>query len=148
MGKKKITKNLANCTPREFLTQTNKIRKAAAKWLTATDIMNIRKNAPKLKRTPSDADPEEVVAIMNENKEIMRKAAFDNFNEIYNAIAEEHPDETLELLALLNFVELSDLDDISVSDLIRNTTELLNNEEIVTFFTSLTRLGNLNTLNA
>lgn len=36
-------KNLANCTPSEFLKQTNKIKKSVEKWLKATDIMEIRK---------------------------------------------------------------------------------------------------------
>ena len=35
-------KTLANCKPSEFLKQTNKIRKAAAEWLTATDILEIK----------------------------------------------------------------------------------------------------------
>ena len=41
-------KNLANCKPSEFLVQTNKIRKSVEKWLTVTDIMNIRRTQPEL----------------------------------------------------------------------------------------------------
>ena len=36
-------KNLANCTPTEFLKQTSKIKRSAEKWLKVTDIMAIRK---------------------------------------------------------------------------------------------------------
>ena len=45
-----LEKNLANCTPKEFLVQTNRLRKSAEKWLKATDIMNIRKNIPIFRR--------------------------------------------------------------------------------------------------
>ena len=39
-------KNLANCNVREFLTQTNKIRKSVSNWLSLTQILEIRKNNP------------------------------------------------------------------------------------------------------
>ena len=41
-------KTLANCTPREFLKQTNKIKNAAKDWLTKTDIQGIRSRLPKI----------------------------------------------------------------------------------------------------
>ena len=40
-------KNIANCTPREFLRQTNKIRKAVSNWLTLTKVMDIRERLRK-----------------------------------------------------------------------------------------------------
>ena len=49
-------KTLANCTDVEFLRQTNKIRKAVEKWLTDTDIANIRKRMPKLETVPQNAN--------------------------------------------------------------------------------------------
>lgn len=39
-------KTLANCSPREFLLQTNKIRKSVVKWLDETKILEIRANKP------------------------------------------------------------------------------------------------------
>jgi hypothetical protein len=47
-------KNLANCKPSEFLKQTNRIRKSVSKWLTDTDIANIRKRMPNIKDDASD----------------------------------------------------------------------------------------------
>ena len=41
-------KNLANCTPREFLKQTYRIKKSVEKWLELTDLLNMRKNMPTL----------------------------------------------------------------------------------------------------
>ena len=125
-------KNLANCKPSEFLTQTNKIRKSVSKWLTDTDIVNIRKRMPTLPEDISD----------DERREAMNKQASDNFNAILDSILDEHPDETLELLALLCFVEPKDADNHSITEYIESFNELINNKAVTDFFMSLMRLGN------
>ena len=125
-------KNLANCKPSEFLTQTNKIRKSVSKWLTDTDIVNIRKRMPSLPDDISDED----------KRKALDKQATENFNAILDAILEEHPDETLELLALLCFVEPSNVDDYLITDYIESINEIISNRTVLDFFMSLTRLGN------
>lgn len=147
MAKKKLTKNLANCTPREFLSQTNKIRKSAQAWLKATDIMNIRRNVPKLENIPADASSDDIDRIMDEHKKAVRDAAIKNFKEMLDSILDKHPEETLDLLALLNFIEPSDLDNYTMSEILRNATEIMNNEDVIGFFTSLMRMEKLNILN-
>ena len=74
-------KNLANCKPSEFLQQTNKIRKSVSKWLTDTDIVNIRKRMPKLSDDVTD----------DERKQALDKQATENFNAILDSILDEHP---------------------------------------------------------
>ena len=58
-------KNLANCTPREFATQSLLIKRHVAKWLELTEIMKIRQKKPVI---PEDATEEE-------KKELIRKQA-------------------------------------------------------------------------
>lgn len=128
-------KNLANCKPSEFLAQTNKIRKAVAKWLTATDIMNIRKNMPELPEEISEEDRK--AAVMAQAKE--------NLSAMFDAILDEHPAETLELIALLCFVEPEDVDEHPMGEYITAINELLNDETTVSFFTSLTSLARMST---
>lgn len=123
-------KNLANCTPREFLTQTNRIRKSVSKWLTDTDVMNIRKRLPKL---PDDITEEEKQAVL-------KKQASKNVNAMLDAILEDHPDETLELLALLCFVEPEDVDNYPMTDYLDAVSDLISNKSVIDFFTSLMRL--------
>ena len=125
-------KNLANCKPSEFLTQTNRIRKSVSKWLTDTDIVNIRKRMPTL---PDDISDEE-------RRKAMNKQASDNFNAILDSILDEHPMETLELLALLCFVEPKDADNHSITEYIESVNELINNKAVTDFFMSLVKLGN------
>jgi len=135
-----LTKNLANCTPKEFLIQTNKIRKSAEKWLKATDIMNIRRNVPKL-NIPKDATSEQAKEIMEKHKIEIQEAGRNNLSKIFDAILEEHPDETLELLALACFVEPKKVNDYPITDYLANIGEILNNDDVISFFTSLMRLG-------
>lgn len=125
-------KNLANCKPSEFLAQTNKIRKSVSKWLTDTDIVNIRKRVPTLTDGMTD----------EEKKEALNKQASENFSKILDAIMEEHPEETLELLALICFVEPKDVDKHEITEYMDSITELLNNESVLGFFTSLIRSVN------
>lgn len=130
-------KNLANCSPREFLKQTNRIRKAAAEWLDATKILDIRKNLPTIDRNAPQDEQRAAVA-----QQIKRNASA-----ILDAVLEAHPDETAELLGLCCFIEPEELDNHPMSEIIGAVGEMLGNPEIVGFFTSLARLGNLDTSN-
>ena len=124
-------KNLANCKPSEFLQQTNRIRKSVSKWLTDTDVMNIRRRMPELPDTATD----------EEKAEAMKAQAAQNLNIMLDAILEEHPDETLELLALLCFVEPKDVDKHEVTEYLDACTELFSNKSVLNFFISLIRLA-------
>lgn len=128
-------KNLANCTPTEFLRQTNRIRKSVERWLTATDIMNIRKRLPELAPELSE----------DEKKQAIRAQMRKNISQMLDSIMEEHPDETLELLALICFVEPENVDDHPMNEYISAVNELINDEAVIGFFTSLVRLGQTNT---
>ena len=141
-------KNLATCKPSEFLRQTNRIKKAAEKWLTDTDILNIRKNLPKLETIDKDADVEERNRIFEANQKKARKQMLENTSKILDAIMEDHPDETLELIALLCFVEPKDVDNYTVEEYLTSVTEMLTNKAVVGFFTSLAQWGLTSTRSA
>lgn len=126
-------KNLANCTPREFLRQTVRIRHAVENWLKLTDIANIRRKLPKL---PDDLTPEE-------KSEKLAEQATKNIGLMIDAIAEKHPDETVELLGLLCFVEPEHVDDYAMSAYMGAIADMAANEDVVRFFTSLVQLGRM-----
>lgn len=124
-------KNLANCKPSEFLKQSNKIRKSAEKWLTVTDIMNIKKKQPTIKEGATE----------EERKAAEIEQAKKNLSEILDKVLDEHPDETLEILALVCFVDPKDVDNYPIGDYLQTFYELIENEAVIGFFTSLVRLG-------
>lgn len=121
-------KTLANCTPREFLVQTNKIRKAVAEWLSLTKVLEIRQRLPEGK-----------------GKQAIQEQIKKNASAMLDAILEEHPEETAELLGLMCFIDPEDLDNHSMTEFFGAFAELLNCQEILDFFTSLVRLESVNT---
>ena len=126
-----ITKNLATCKPSEFLRQTNRIRKSIENWLSVTDILNIRKQIPTVKNDATTKERDNAVA------EQMKR----NMSAILDSVLDEHPDETLEVLALMCFIEPEDVDNYPVGEYLRAFSELISDKDVLSFFTSLTRLG-------
>lgn len=125
-------KNLANCKPSEFLRQTNLIRKSVQNWLKVTDILNIRQRKPDFSGIPED-DKEA-------RKKAMEKQARQNLNDMLEAMLEEYPDETLEVLALVCFIDPKDADNHSIGEYLEAITEMLSNKDVINFFTLLMRL--------
>ncbi|MBP5475125.1 MAG: hypothetical protein J6X83_02540 [Methanomicrobium sp.] len=140
-------KNLANCKPSEFLKQTSLIRKSVARWLDITEILKIRKRLPQLTPVTGDMTADEKMKVVAENKRKSDEQMQKNAMAILEAILDDHPDETLELLALLCFIDPEDVDNYSVEEYLTAFSELISNQAVINFFISLARLGNLNTLN-
>lgn len=131
MATKKKLKNLSTCKPSEFLAQTNKIRKEVSSWLTLTDIQGIRKRVPTLTDDMTDEEKEKLV----------KKQTDENFNAILDSVLEEHAEETLKVLALANFIDPKDVDNYTVGEYIASFNELIHDDEVVSFFTSLIGLA-------
>lgn len=129
-----MLKTLATCKPREFLQQTNRVRKVAEKWLSATNILNIRKTLPEF---PENATKEEKDRLTQEQ---VKK----NLSRMFDAILEDNSEDTLELLALLCFVEPEDVDNHEMSEYIEAISGLISDRAVLSFFTSLVRLGQMN----
>lgn len=134
-------KNLANCKPSEFLRQTNRIKKSVERWLTVTDVLNIRKTLPELVPVMDRMSSEERKKIDKENQRRTREQSMENLSRMLDAILDEHPEETLELLALLCFVEPQDVDNHTMDEYLTAVGEMISNQAVISFFTSLAQLG-------
>lgn len=141
-------KTLVNCKPSEFLRQTNRIKKAVEKWLKDTDIMNIRKRLPSLEVVAMNATDEERREIAARNKKLSEEQARKNISAMLDAILEEHPQETLELLGLCCFIEPEHVDDYKVTDYLNAFNSIINDKAVIDFFISLASLGVKNTSEA
>lgn len=128
-------KNLANCSPKEFLVQTNKIRKSVANWLTATKVLEIRKHLPEI---PEGATPEE-------REEAVSAQVKQNITDMLDSALDEHPDETAELLGLMCFIDPDDLENHRMTELLGAFGEIISNKDVISFFTSLIPLVTTNT---
>lgn len=134
-------KNLANCKPSEFLKQTFRIKKNVEKWLDHTDIMSIRKNMPEMLKIESGMTEDQRQVVFEENKKRLQSQSMKNVMEILDAVMDTHADETLEILALCCFVEPKDVDNYDISFYLNSISELIRNESVIGFFTSLAQLG-------
>ena len=141
-------KTLVTCKPSEFLRQTNRIKKAVEKWLKDTDIMNIRKRLPSLEVVAMNATDEERREIAARNKILSEEQAKKNISAMLDAILEEHPQETLELLGLCCFIEPADVDNYKVTDYLNAFNSIINDKAVIDFFISLASLGVKNTSEA
>ncbi len=135
-------KNLANCTPSEFLKQTNLIKKSVEKWLKATDIMEIRKRMPSgMPEVTADMSTSEKQKVLEKRQKMLREQSNKNLSAILDAMLEEHPQETLEVLALCCFVEPEKVDDNPMSYYLRSVYEMIDDDAVKDFFTLLMSLA-------
>lgn len=149
-------KTLANCNAVDFLTQTNKIRKAVAKWLTDTDILNIRKNVPEMPvfkplEYPKGVSDDEKEKLFDEyqkerekalegHEKAKREQVKKNLMEMLDKALDEFPMETLEILGMVCFVDKKDLEKTKGIDLLNGAMDAFADDEVVRFFTSLVSL--------
>ncbi len=124
-------KTLANCTPVEFLQQTNKIRHAAAGWLAESGILEIRRRQPAL--TGKEA-PEELAAAREAQ-------ARKNLSDMLDAAMEQHAEETAKVLGMLCFMEPAELKKANGLELLAPAMELLASKPVTDFLLSLAKLG-------
>ena len=131
MEQKAKVKSIANCKPSEFLKQTNLIRHYVEKWMKLTDLAEIRKALPDI---PEGATEEE-------KNELLEKQSRENFSRMLDSALEEHPEETLGVLALCCFIPVEEADDQPMEMYIEAIADLMESEAVTRFFISAVKLG-------
>ena len=139
-------KNLANCTPVEFLKQTNKIRHSVEGWLKDTGVLEIRKNKPQLIEITDSMSDEEKAKAEQENKDRMTAQVKKNISDMLDKAFETNADKTIEVLALLCFIEPKDANSVKPTVYLKNASEILSDKDVIDFFISLMRLEQTNIL--
>lgn len=139
-------KTLANCTPKEFFVQTNKIRKSVEIWLKDTNILGIRARKPDFApMVKEDMTKDELAEAINKRKEAFAEQAKRNAFDMIEAAMEKYPDETIEIMALVCFIEPSEANNYPMSEYLANITEIISDKAVLDFFMSLASLGVSNT---
>lgn len=133
-------KNLATCKPTEFVAQTAKIKGAVANWIELIDLIKIRSIKPVYEICPKDATPEQRAEVIKRNAEIEKEQAYKNLSKILDNMLVEHPQETLDVLALCCFVEPEHVDDYSIDEYMNCIMEMMQNKSVMNFFSLLAQL--------
>lgn len=129
-AEKKI-KSIANCKPTEFARQTNAIRHYVDKWLKSIKFADIRKHLPEI---PEGATKEET-------ERLIREQNYKNFSDMLDAALDEHPEETLGVLALCCFLPVEEVDNYPIDMYFQVAADLMENENVMRFFIQLAKLG-------
>ena len=120
-------KNLTNCKPREFMRQLARIRAATTAWLDVTRLLELRRRMPPRQEYADD--------------EARRRAVMDqwraNIKDMVDALLVEHPEETVELLGLLCFIEPEELDDHPMTELYAGLMAVLKDDNLMDLFTTM-----------
>lgn len=137
-------KNLANCKPSEFIAQTAKIKDAVKNWMDVTKVMSIRRKLPVYEVAPDGATAEERAEVIKRNAAKKQDQLIENLSEIVDQMLVEHPQETLNVLALCCFVEPDHVDDYTMDEYMECIFELIRSKSVVNFFTLLGQLAQKN----
>lgn len=128
-------KTLANCTPVEFLRQTNRIRHAAAGFMKETGVLELRKRRPEL--TGKETDEEKEAAF--------NKQARQNLSDMADLLMDTNAEKTAELLGMLCFIEPENVANAKGIDFLTPAIELLKSCSVMDFLLSLAKLGEMST---
>ena len=128
-------KTLANCSPVEFLRQTNKIRHAAAWFMKETGVLELRKRRPELTGKETEA----------EKKAARDKQARQNLSDMADLLMDTNAEKTAELLGMLCFMEPEEVANANGIDFLTPAIELLNSRPVIDFLLSLAKLGEMST---
>lgn len=126
-GDKPVMKTLANCTPVEFLRQTNRIRHAAAGLLKKAEISEIRKRMPALS---GNETPEQ-------KKEAMKKQGEKNFSDILDTLMETNAEDTAAVMAMMCFQNPKDMENATGMEYLSAALELIQSKPVMDFFLML-----------
>lgn len=124
-------KNLANCTPTEFMRQSMKLRAPFAAWLKKTGIPEIRKRRPEGFDEMTDT----------EKAEALRAQSAENMTDIIAAALEKDYEGTVEVMALCCFVDPKDIDAHPMAEYLEAIMQMFSSEAVRGFFMYYLRPG-------
>lgn len=128
-------KTLANCTLKEFLQQTNKIRHKAADFYNIIGIADIRKTMPTLtgKETPEEAEKKRI----EQGKK--------NISSIIDKCIDANIDATIEIIGLMCFKTPEEAEKMDATEFIDVVFEIIGSERVLNFFTKMVKSGLIDT---
>lgn len=140
-------KNLTNCSNVEFLRQCNKIRHQVQGWLKETGVLEIRKRTCELVPVTDNMTEAERIKADVENELRIKSQAKRNISDMLDAAMDVNAEKTLELVGLMCFLTPEETSKVKAFKLLREFAEMLNDEDVMGFFSSLMRSGLTDLLN-
>ena len=124
-------KTLANCSLREFLMQTNKIRHSIGAFTDIIGLTEIRNTIPEFTGNETE----------NEKREMIRKQGRENLSKIIDRCLDENVDETIKIIGLMCFKTPEEANEMEASEFFDVALEMIGSERVLSFFTKLMNSG-------
>lgn len=140
-------KNLSNCSNVEFLKQCNKIRHQVQSWLKDTGVLEIRKRTCELVPVTDNMTDADRIKAETENELRIQAQAKRNISDMLDVALDKNAEKTLELVGLMCFLTPEETSKTKAFKLLREFAEMLNDEDVLGFFSSLMKSGLMGLLN-
>ena len=118
-------KSFANCTPEEFMAQAVKFRRPFLQWIEEIGVSEIRARRPEGFAKMSD----------KEKRAAVSRLAVENMGEIIEIALEKNMELTINIMCLATFTERKDFNSHTMVEYLTAITEMLNSDEVRSFFT-------------
>lgn len=129
--------------PRQFARQASLIAKSLDRWLELTGIPDIRKTVAMPSEITEGMTAEEKRKAVEDYAKRRKDQAGKNLRAMMEAALVEHPDETMELMALICCVEPEDVDDHPMKEYLSCMMKAFSDQMAMDFFTLLGQLGQM-----
>lgn len=130
-------------SPLEFFDQAYRIAGCLERWLTDTQILEIRKTFVPPSEMAEGMSPDEKKKAFEDYQKRRQDQVRTNILQMINSAFREHPEETLELMALVCCVEPEDANNHPIKEYVGLIMRALSDQEAISFFTSLVQLGQM-----
>ena len=116
------------------------IRHSIEGWLKDTGVLEIRKNKAQLVEITDSMSDKEREDAEKENEKRARAQVKKNISDMLDKALETNAEKTVEVLALMCFVEPKEANNVKPTVYLKNVSELLSDKDVIDFFVSLMRL--------
>lgn len=126
-------KTLANCSTREFLVQTNKMRLKVERFIKLIDLKKYKDEIISIKNARNGEKKIQPVEIV--------KMLYPIFSDIFTSCFETDIDLTFEIVALATFQTVEDVEKMQPNEIIEIFNAIISSKRVIDFFTSSVKLA-------
>ena len=126
-------KTLANCSTREFLVQTNKMRFKVERFIKLLDLKKYKDEIISIKNARNGEKKIQPVEIV--------KMLYPIFSDILTSCFETDIDLTFEIVALATFQTVEDVEKMQPNEIIEIFNAIISSKRVIDFFTSSAKLA-------
>jgi hypothetical protein len=112
-------------------------------WFLSVFLMTGTALSVRAEEAKENESIEELKLRSERNAKKIQQQGIANLSKILDNAFEKYPNETLELLALVSFIDPKHVDDYPIREYLLNLNSMIQDEAVLNFFLSLVQLGQM-----